>query len=256
MRKPEKKSRLSTLKPPLQTAAAALVWLAVWQLVSMLSGAGFLIPSVPEVFSAFIELCSDKSFYLSCLSSLLRVLCGWLTGLICGVFLALITNLSAALRIFFAPVLHIIKATPVASFIILALFLMKSSRVPAFTAFLIVLPLVWANISEGLRAPSPELCEMAKAFHMKKSRQIRYIYIPALIPYLSSAALTSMGLSWKAAVAAEVICTPSGSIGAGLQNAKIYLESPQLFAWTLTVILLSMLLERILKRLLGPLGEK
>lgn len=229
---------------------SAIIWFNIWLCLSVLAkrtGYGLLIPTPYEAAGAFGALLKQKNFYLSCLFSLLRVAAGWFSGLVGGTLLAIVTKRSRALSAFFAPALHIIRATPVASFIVLALVLMNKSAVPVFTGFLMALPVVWANVERGLSASDPRLLEMAAAFGMSRKNELKYIRIPALVPYFTAAATTSMGLTWKACVAAEVICTPRGSVGAGIYNAKVYLETPSLFAWTLTVVILSMLLEKLLK---------
>ena len=67
---------------------------------------------------------------------------------------------------------------------------------------------------------------------------------------------TAIGLAWKSGVAAEVLCLPKAAIGTQVYYSKIYLETPSLFAWTAVVIVLSMLLERIVRRLLGVKGGR
>lgn len=234
-----------------KTLAAAAFWLAVWCLFAYVIRLDLLLPSPGAVLAALKELVGQKEFFASCGRSLLRVLEAWTAGLAAGLAAGILTKLSPAAQTLLSPALHIVKATPVASFIVLALVLMKTNRVPVFTGALIVIPIVWANTVKGLGSVDGKLAEMAKAFGMKKSAKIRYLFVPALLPYFSSAATTAMGLAWKACIAAEVICTPSGSIGAGIQNAKIYLETPSLFAWTLTVILLSVLLEKLIQTILA-----
>ena len=234
--------------------AVLAVWIALWGIASAAAkkaGVSLILPSPADVAGAFAHLLGQKSFYLACGKSLLRVLAGWGAGMAAGVLLAVLTSVSRVLRAFFAPALHLIKATPVASFIILALVVMGAGRVPAFTGALITLPVAWANLCEGFASPDRQLLEMADVFRMSKKNRIKYIYVPAVRPYLTAAATTSMGFAWKACIAAEVICSPRGSIGAGIYNAKIYLETPELFAWTIAVILLSVLLEKLLKLLLN-----
>ena len=248
-----KKSSIKKQKTAIRTVVVTAVWVAVWFSLAFIAEKkqlSLLIPYPTEVIQAFGQILSEKDFYISCAKSLLRVLEAWGGGLIFGIILAVITKLSRALHSLFAPVLHIIKATPVASFIILALVLMTSSFVPVVTGFLMALPVVWANMSQGLHAPDKEILEMAKAFNMSRKNKIRYIYLSSLKPYFSAAATTSMGLTWKACIAAEVICTPKNSIGSEIYNAKVYLETPSLFAWTLTVIVLSVILEKLIKMLL------
>ena len=228
-----------------------LFWLGVWIALSELIGLELLLPSPGATLGAFSELIRDKEFYVSCLNSLTKVITGWGTGLIAGTLLGIVTSLSRMIRELFQPMLQLIKATPVASFIVLALVLMSSKKVPAFTCALITVPVVWANVSEGIASPDKKLLEMASFFNMSTKNRIRDIYIPSILPFFSAAARTTMGLAWKAGIAAEVICTPSETIGAGIQNAKIYLETPSLFAWTITVIILSFVLEKLLGLALG-----
>lgn len=250
MRKNKKKHGMripSYLKAPL----ALLFWLGVWFAVCEWVDMELLVPSPRAVAAAFSSLLREKEFYLSCLNSLYKVLAGWTAGVIAGTLLGVLTHLSEVLKTLFAPLLHIVKATPVASFIVLALVLMSSKAVPAFTCALITVPVLWANVSEGLDSPDRKLLEMAQVFGMSRKNRIRDIYVPALKPYFSAAAITSMGLSWKAGIAAEVICSPKNTIGAGISDAKVYLESPQLFAWTITVVVMSVILEKILARILG-----
>ncbi len=255
MREKKKKHGIrlpSYLKAPL----AVLFWLGVWFAVCEWVDMELLVPSPRAVIGAFSELLREKEFYISCLNSLYKVLAGWAVGTVIGTALGVLTHLSSLLKSLFEPLLHIVKATPVASFIVLALVLMSSKAVPAFTCALITVPVVWANVTEGLGSPDKKLLEMAQVFNMSRKNRIRDIYIPAVRPYFSAAAITAMGLSWKAGIAAEVICSPKNTIGAGISDAKVYLESPQLFAWTITVIVMSVILEKILGRILGRRGKR
>ena len=251
----EKKKHGIDFPSYLKTPLAVLFWLGVWFLVCEWVEMELLVPSPRAVLGAFGELLREGEFYLSCLNSLFRVLTGWLAGTAAGAVLGILSHLSSAVRALFQPLLHIVKATPVASFIVLALVLMHSGAVPAFTCALITVPVVWANIAEGLSSPDKKLLEMAECFNMSRKNRIRDIYIPAVKPYFSAAAITAMGLSWKAGIAAEVICSPKNTIVAGISDAKVYLESPQLFAWTITVIVMSVILEKILGRILGKRGK-
>lgn len=247
----KKKKHGIKLPSYLSVPLAVLFWLGVWFLVCELVGMELLVPSPRAVTGAFLQLLGEKEFYISCLNSLYKVLTGWAAGVAIGTVLGIFTRLSTVLKVLFEPLLHIVKATPVASFIVLALVLMSSKAVPAFTCALISVPVVWANVTEGLESPDKKLLEMADVFNMSRKNRIRDIYIPAVKPYFSAAAITAMGLSWKAGIAAEVICSPKNTIGSGISDAKVYLESPQLFAWTITVIVLSVILEKILGYVLG-----
>ena len=162
--------------------------------------------------------------------------------------------LAAALRwveVLLRPLMLTIKSIPVASFIILALmWLRRAGNLAVFISFLMVLPVVWENLSRGLEEVDGQLLEMGRAYRFTPIQMIRLIYLPSLRPYFLSAITTAMGLGWKSGAAAEVLCLPKPAIGTQIYNSKLYLEIPDLFAWTVVVVALSMLLEKLLRTLL------
>ena len=152
------------------------------------------------------------------------------------------------------------RATPVASFILLVYLWVERGRVPGLISALMVLPVVWGNVTRGIAETDPQLLELARAYGFGRGRTLRRIYIPSVLPYFASGCRTALGLAWKAGVAAEVLCQPQNAIGTQIYNTKYYLETPSLFAWTLVVIALSFLLEwavgGLLRRAEGPEGGR
>ena len=138
----------------------------------------------------------------------------------------------------------------VRSFIMLALFLLGKDSTPPLIVFLMVLPIVWANVAEGIKSVDPSLKEVCALYKLPLSRRFKILYVPQVLPYFTAGTLTALGLAWKAGIAAEVLCTPANSIGKMVYDAKTYMETADLFAWTAVVILLSLLLETTLKKLL------
>ncbi len=134
-----------------------------------------------------------------------------------------------------------IKAIPVASFIILVLIWVPSRNLSIVISFLMVLPVVYTNVLNGIASTDRKLLEMAQVFRVPLSRRIRYIYLSQLLPFLRTGFSLSLGLCWKAGIAAEVIGIPKGSIGEKLYEAKVYLQTADLFAWTLVIVLISVL---------------
>lgn len=225
---------------------AAVVWLLVWQLAYWLIGRDLLLASPLQVLKRLAALSLQGTFWLTALLSLLRILAGFALGLLAGTFLAVLTAGSKVLLAIFQPAIGAIRATPVASFIILALVWMSSNRVVIFIVFLMVMPVIWANVTEGIRKTDPQLLEMARVFGFSRSQIIRLIYVPSISPFFIAAATTGMGLGWKAGIAAEVLSTPRLSLGGELFSAKIYLETADLMAYTAVVIVLSLVLEKLL----------
>ncbi|MGN0792692.1 MAG: ABC transporter permease [Christensenellales bacterium] len=180
---------------------------------------------------------------------------GYLCALLIGFVLGAITARSKPLDALLSPAARVIRATPVASFIILLFVFLSKERIPAITSFLMVLPVVWSNVYEGINSTDTKLLEMAKVFRLSPAKTLRKIYLPSVFPFLLAAAKTGMGLAWKAGIAAEVMVSPASGIGAELYNAKIYLESADLFAWTAVIVIISMILEKLLVRLVRRLHD-
>ncbi len=225
-----------------------LFWCAVWWILSLIVNKSVLLPSPPAVLRVLGSLCTEAEFWLSIFSSLFRVLLGFAAGCIWGVVIASLCSVSHIADTLLSPLMSVAKAVPVASFIILALVWLERGLVPAFIAFLMVLPVITGNVRTGIEHTNPALIETAVIFRLTRAAKIRYLYFPAVLPYFLSGARTSLGLAWKAGVAAEVLCSLAVSIGGNIYESKLYLETEKLFAWTITVILISMLIEKILFR--------
>ncbi len=236
-------------KKLLTYAGVAAFWLVVWELFARAIGQEILLPSVAAVIGTLVRLWGTGDFWLSVTASLLRVLLGFCAAVAAGALLAVLTCRVKLLHTLLAPLLHIVRAAPVASFIILAYFWIETDLLPAFIAFLMVVPMVWANVSQGIRQTDGKLLEMARVYRLGRGKILRHVWLPSVKPYFLAACTTGLGFAWKSGIAAEVICSPDQAIGTELRNAKAYLETPEVFAWTVTVVVLSVLLERVLLRL-------
>lgn len=233
----------------------ALLWLALWQALAVTINQEILLPSPKATLTALFGMLDTAEFYLSVLWSLMRIVSGYLLGIAVGVIGALLSYRSRIFKAVFSPILQIIKAVPVASFIILALVWFRGSTLPIFISFLMVVPMIWSNVKSGLRNIDVKYLELARVYKIKPYKVFFKIKLPFILPSFLSSALTALGFAWKSGIAAEVICRPENSLGNMLQESKIYLEIPQVFAVTAVVALLSLLLELIVKRALRRFSD-
>lgn len=237
----------------LQKTTAVLLALLLWYVLSAVLNSQILLVSPTAVAKRLTKLCMQADFWQSVLFSLSRIVLGFLLALICAAVLAALSSKCAWLEALLWPYMSVIKATPVASFIILCLIWLSAKNLPVFISFLMVLPILYTNLLQGIQKTDPHLKEMAQVFAIPPLRKFLYIYLPQIKPYLISGSSVSLGLSWKAGVAAEVIGIADGSIGERLYQAKIYFETADLFAWTIVIILISVLFEKSFLWLIGRL---
>ena len=222
---------------------AVAFWIAVWQGVSLAVGSEILVASPARTFGALLSLLREGAFYRAVLGSLMRICAGFALAL--GIALGALSFAVGWVRALLHPVVSVVKATPVASFVILALIWISSKNLSIFISFLMVFPIMYENMLAGLESADAKLLEMGQVFHLSRMARIRAIYLPAAYPFLLSAARLSLGMCWKSGIAAEVIGQPRQSIGAELNQAKLFFNTPDLFAWTVTIIVVSVAFERL-----------
>ena len=231
------------------------IWLIIWQVVYIIVDNPLFVSSPIDVFFRITELAQTKVFWQDVYLSVIRILSGFIFGIFAGLIMSFVCSVDFSNK-FFAPIKLIIRATPVASFIMLAWIWLERDLIPVFISSLMVIPVVWGNVSTGIKNIGNDYKELAKVYKINKIKQLKFIYLPGVLPYFTSAVCTCAGLVWKAGIAAEVLCQPKNSIGTNLFYAKSILETLDVFAWTTVVIIISLLLEILIKTVLKKLEKK
>lgn len=229
------------------------LWILIWQGLYWFVGEDLLLSSPWTVLTRFIALAQTGDFWAAVTRSCLGILTGFLGGVAAGFLLGALTFRFPVFYEFIRIPMNLLKAVPVASFIILTMLWISSRNLPVLISLIMVLPLVWTNVDQGFRKTDRELLEVAEVFRLPASKIIRYVYYPAVAPFLRSACRVALGFAWKAGIAAEIIVTPIGFIGKKLYDAKVTLETADMFAWTAVVILLSVCFEKVINLILDHL---
>ncbi|MCI8669470.1 MAG: ATP-binding cassette domain-containing protein [Lachnospiraceae bacterium] len=237
------KRHMHHIKKAIYIVIAICIWLSVWQYAALRIDKVFFLPSVTDTGKALQKLIVSKDFFPILFRTLGKISTGFLYGLFFGTLLAVVSSLSDFIKMLFLPVLKLIKSIPVASFIILALLWIHSSNLSVLISFLMVLPIIYINVLQGIESVDVRLLEMSKVFHMGHIRRGCFIYIPHVLSFLISGCRIGLGFCFKSGIAAEIIGLPAGSIGERLYKAKLYLTTDELFAWTIVIVLASILYE-------------
>ena len=203
-----------------------------------------------EVVGRLFTLVGESDFWRTLLFSFSRIVLGFLLAFLLGCLLGVLSGKWPWLETLLWPYVITIKTVPVASFIIISLIFFSARQLSTFISFLMVFPVIYSNVLEGIRSTDRELMEMAQVFRIGWWRRLGYIYLPHLKPFLFSACSVALGMSWKSGVAAEVIGVAAGSIGEKLYESKIYFLTEDLLAWTVVIVLVSVLFEKLFLRLM------
>ena len=251
------------LKRLLISLAVLLFWIAVWEILAIVINIDFVLPRVIPTLNALCTLLATKDFYILVLSSLARILSGFLSGVIIAILLSLIAIKSPVFKALVSPLVSIAKSIPVAVLILLLWFIIygigipsSGEKVPCVVAILMVVPIIWQNMLDGYDAIDRQLDEVCEIYNFSYLKRLKILVIPTLFRFLLPGIITSAGLAWKAGIAAEVICMTAKSIGKEIYDAKSILNGPDTFAYTIVVLLLSIAVERLIKLIVMGVKKK
>lgn len=240
---------------------AAAFWLLVWEgaslaLAATTGGRMLLLASPVQALGRLLALAGTAAFWQAVAFSSLRILGGFLLACALAAVLAPLAARFQWVRDLLSPLVAVVKAVPVVSFIILALIFFSSENLSLLISALMVFPPVYLNVLEGIGHTDRQLLEMARVFRVPWGRQLWGVWVPAVLPYFRSAVSLAIGLCWKSGVAAEVIGLRTGTVGERLYAAKVYFQTADLFAWTAVIVALSVVMERLVLRGIDALAGK
>lgn len=228
----------------IQRILVILFWLFIWEVFARVIDQSLILVSPTIVLANLFDLMQGSEFWLVVSNSFLKISAGLLIAITVGISLAIISAVFDLIKIILDPVMGVIKTIPVVSFIILVLIWTGTNYLATIISFLIVLPVIYTNVLEGILNVDKKLLEMADVFNIPFKKKAYGIYMPNVMPYFLAASKISLGLCWKSGVAAEVIGLPSGTIGEKLYTAKIFLSTADVLTWTLVIILISVTFEK------------
>lgn len=224
-------------------------WLLIWELIYLFIDREIYLPSPISTINILFDLLKQSSTYYIVFISTVRTLEGLFISIIVGSVLGITCGLNKLLDQFINPIMIIVRSTPIVSIIILAIIWFKSGQVPIFASVLMCTPVIFVNTKQGIINTDKNILEMSHIFNISNWNILLKIYSHYIIPYLTSAIISIIGIAWKATTAAEVLSIPKYSIGKYLFYAKTSLDPASLFAWTLIIIFMSSLLELIFKKI-------
>lgn len=224
---------------------AVMLALILWEIAALKIDSSIILVTPVQVLGRLFTIWHEPDFAGTVWFTMYHIVGGFLAGLLCGIICAVLAYICKPVEYILWPWMVTIKAVPVASFVVICLIWFTAKNLSVFIAFLIVVPVIYQNTLTGLRSTDKGIREMADVFHIPWIRRIRYIMMPQLSPYLISAGRVTAGMAWKAGVAAEIIGMPKGSVGQMLYMSKIYLDTDDLLAWTVIIVVLSVIFEKL-----------
>lgn len=224
---------------------AALV--AIWALSAGLWGQDILLPSPVATAARLAGILEDPAAWLALWMTVVRTLFGFGLALVTALVLGMLAGFFRPAYYFLQPAVTVIKAMPTISIILLALLWLGQAQTPILVGFLIVFPILYSSVVEGIRGVDQQLLEMARVYRVKPLTVVSDVYLPAIMSYLAAGMRAALGLNLKVIIAAEVLSQTPTSVGGRMVLRKFYLDTAGVFAWTVVAVITAAVLELTLR---------
>ena len=247
-----KKERLCNA---LCAAASILAFLGIWQLATMYSRLGELIPSPIQVLQYLftVEKIGRKTFIQHSLVSLSRVLIAYSVACVVGVTLGLLMGWYPKIKAIFMPLFNIIRPIPPIAWTSLAILWFGLGEMPKwFIIFIAAFCNVVINAFDGARSVDMKLVGCAKMLGARDNQIFTRIVLPASVPYIFAGMQIALSNSWAAVVAAEMIRASEG-LGWVIVTGMSVNNMKQIFAGIVIIGIIGLLLSIIMRTLEGRL---
>ena len=246
------------MRKAIKIATITLFWLGIWYfsvLIYSLSNDmdiayNPLFPYPHDVIKSLFTLLTTGTYYLATVTTLLRILLSIIIAVVFGIAVAVVCAKIKIIHSFIQPLLSAIRSVPVTVFVFI-LYLIIFDFTSMFVTILMVFPIVFSNVYEGIKNIDKDIYEVCQVYKLPLKKRIKALYLPTVMPYFVSALTSSIGLAWKAGVAAEALCPPDNSMGLSISLAKQSFNNEELFAWALTLIVINILFELAFKKLIN-----
>ena len=251
------------MKKTLKIISIVAFWLGIWYLSVLIFSLAKdmdlsynpLFPYPHDVIKSLFRLFGTSIYYIATISTLARIFLSIVIAVVLGTLCAFACAKFKMLYYFLQPLLSTIRSVPVTVFVFI-LYLIILDFTSMFITILMVFPIVFSNVYEGILNIDKDLHEVCHVYKIPFSKRVRVLYAPTIMPYFVSALTTSIGLAWKAEVAAEALCPPEDSMGLSISLAKQNIDNEELFAWALTLIIINSIFELILKKAVRVIFKK
>ncbi|MFA7565709.1 MAG: ATP-binding cassette domain-containing protein [Alkalispirochaeta sp.] len=226
--------------------AGYLLPLLLWWAGAHILGIPLILPPPGVVFRETLLVLGTPSFLRQAGFTALRALGALTVSAVCAVPLGMAAGRNGRLHLLVAPTVTIVRAVPFISVILLSVIWFSSGTVPVFVAVLMVFPLLYQGGYTGVRSVDTRLEEMTRLFQCGALRRVRHLWLPGAMPTILGSLRASGGIAWKVTVAAEVLSVPRSGIGTGMGEARLFLETELVLAWTVVLILLASVTDRVI----------
>ena len=224
-----------------------IIFIALWSFISKKINSEIIFPNIKSIINKLLEIVSEKSFYKDLMYSIVRVFTAFILSFFSAFLFGVLSGIFLSLRYILMPIINFIRTIPTIPLILVAVIWFDNNTVPIFVSMLVIFPIIYDAITNGIINVDKNLIEMSLSYNVSLKNQIISLYIPSIKPYVLTALSQSMGITWKSILAAEILALPSFGIGSRLYESHLYLDTVSLFAYSLIAVIFNAIFEIIIR---------
>lgn len=225
---------------------SAAVLLLLWKIIAMLVGKSIIIPSPEETLQALIVIITQGHFVMRVLNTMGRVLISFTVAFLGGLCLGVLAGFFEPMYYLMKPVVLIQKSIPTMAVVLIAIIWLGSDLAPTLVGVLIIFPMIYATVADGIINMDPNLLEMADVYQFGHKKRLKHLYLPVINSALWSVSSVALGLNMKIIIAGEVLSQPNLAMGTAFQIEKAALNTAGVFAWAFVAIIIAALFDWVL----------
>lgn len=236
-------------KKLLPTLLSVFFLIAAWQTIAYSIGYPAIFPTLDKLVVELIRISLSDNFWSQLGATILRGAIGFVLAVVLAFGMAGVAAFSRFWETFFHPIVLIGRSLPIISLVLLALLWFSPTQLPVFIALLTMFPILYQHILTGLQLTDQRLVQMATVFGKSSLSRFRHLYLPSARSNMLSGFKTALGFGWRAVIMGEVLSQPLHGMGTAMKQAQIYINVPELIAWTVWAIAVSYLFDALLRML-------
>ena len=219
--------------------------LAVWAILHAAVGNELVFPAFSDCVKQAFGLLRDGAFWTSLLHTFLRVLAAFGVSFVLAAGFAVVSYMVPAFGRFFAPFAAAMRALPTLAVLLLILLWAKAAIAPVVVAVLTLLPMLYTAFCAAIAQTDKDLAEMSRVYNVPWKKRLTMLYLPTVAPYAVREGAAALSLGLKLVASAEVLAATAVGLGGMMQEAKIYLDVPRLFALVIVTVVVGLVLELV-----------
>ena len=226
---------------------SVFVILIIWELLSLKVDQEIIIPSVFSVGKELFGILSSFSSWNIILWTLGRIFFTFFLDLLLALAVGIPSGINSRFEQAVRPLESAVRTVPTMGVILLSLIWLDSELTPVFVTSLIIFPILYRSVVDGIRNIDKKLIDFHKVHQIHFGKKLKFFYIPSMFPFLKTGTITSLGLGFKVMITAEVLSQPDKAIGTIFQIERAQLNTAAVIAWCIFMIAVSSLFEYIIQ---------